>query len=279
MLPRQLTKYLASAGFLALLTCAPLAYAGGTTACTASYRPKVGQPGKNVPWIPTPEPLVKRMLSLAHVTPSDVVYDLGSGDGRVVIAAARLGAKAVGIEYNPKLVALSRCLIAAAGLSKRARIIHADLLRTNFSKASVVTLFLSPRLDARLRPKLLALKPGTRIVSNEYLIDNWSPDRRLYTRYGIVYLWYVPARVDGKWTFHHGHHRFQVTFVQEYQQVTALVGAGTLATHTSLRGSRIAFTFPVGHNAVRVTGTVQGGRIVAQVRRRGHTSRYIGTRS
>jgi SAM-dependent methyltransferase len=256
-------------------------HAAEPSACEAGYTPKSGQPGKDAMWIPTPEPLVSRMIELAGVKPSDVVYDLGSGDGRIVIAAAKLGARAVGVEYNPKLVELSRCLIAAAGLTGKARIIQGDLFQTSFQDATVVTLFLRPDVDQRLRPKLLALRPGTRIVSHSYLMGDWQPDQRVITPRGMIYLWIVPAHVDGAWTFRsrHGSDHFTVTFVQTYQRLVGLLGDGTLVTDPQLHGTQVAFTFGDGDGLTRVTGSVDGERIDAQVSRNGHKVAYVGARS
>lgn len=250
--------------------------------CLAGDTPRSGQPGKDVMWIPTPEPLVERMLRLAEVGPTDTVYDLGSGDGRIVIAAAKLGARAVGVEYNPKLVALSRCLIAAAGLANRAHIVQGDLFHTRFASASVVTLFLFPQLDVRLRPELLALKPGTRIVSHAYLMGAWQPDRRIITPDGMAYLWIVPAHVDGHWTFRraHGRDRFDVTLIQAYQDLLGTEGANNGALeNVRLRGAQLAFDFQDGSGVVHLTGHVGGAQIDAKVTRDGHTSAYVGTRS
>ncbi len=267
----------ALAGVIAL---ASLAHAGTPASCTQTYTPQRGQPGKDAMWLPTPQPLVERMLALAQVRPSDVVYDLGSGDGRIVIAAARLGARAVGIEYNPQLVALSRCLIAAAGVASRARIVQGDLLQAKLGAATVVTLFLGPDLDVRLRPELLALKPGTRIVSHDFLMGGWAPDERSITPDGMAYLWIVPAHLDGKWIFRsrRGDRHFGVTFVQDYQRLQGLLGSGALLAHVHLRGAHLAFGFLDGAHEAHVTAVVEGARIEAQVERRGRTSVYVGTR-
>lgn len=250
-------------------------------ACTTRYVPKVSQPGKDVIWLPTSEALVERMLSAADVKSSDVVYDLGAGDGRIVIAAAqRFGAKAVGVEYNPQLVELARCRIAAAGLAGRARIIQGDLFKTPLDGASVITLYLLPDLDLRLRPKLLALKPGTRIVSNSYRMGDWQPDERIDSENGIAWLWVVPAHVDGTWTFKssRGHDGFKITFVQTYQRVEGLVDDGAAITNASLSGAHLIFEFPQNGTVTRVSAVVSGARIEAKVTRNGHTADYVGVR-
>src|SRR6476646_558626 len=140
------------------------------------FQPQVGQQGKDVIWVPTPQGLVDKMLDMAKVTSSDYVIDLGSGDGRTVITAAKRGARAQGIEYNPDMVALSQRNAAAEGMTARATFAKADLFESDFSQASVITMFLLPEINLRLRPKILDLKPGTRIVSNTFTMEDWSPD-------------------------------------------------------------------------------------------------------
>ena len=140
------------------------------------YQPQVGQPGTDVVWVPTQQELVNRMLEMAKVTPQDYVIDLGSGDGRTVISAAKIGAQALGIEYNPDMVELSKRNAAAAGVSEKANFLKADLFESDFSKATVITMFLLPDINLKLRPILLNLKPGTRIVSNSFTMDDWEAD-------------------------------------------------------------------------------------------------------
>src|SRR4051812_49365871 len=138
------------------------------------FEPTVGQEGKDVVWVPTSQALVNRMLDLAKVGPNDIHYDLGSGDGRTVITAAKRGAKAFGVEYNPNMVALSRRNAKAAGMDGKATFIHGDIFETDFSKATVITLFLLPDLNIKLRPKILDMKPGTRVVSNSFTMGDWQ---------------------------------------------------------------------------------------------------------
>jgi hypothetical protein len=169
-----------------------------------AYEPHSGQPGKDVVWVPTPQALVDRMLDMAKVTSSDYVMDLGSGDGRTVITAAKRGATAVGIEYNPDMVALSQKNAAAEGVTGKATFMKADLFETDFSKATVITMFLLPSINVKLRPKILALKPGTRIVSNSFTMDTWEADRTDTIPYETcssgwctAHLWIVPAQFAG----------------------------------------------------------------------------------
>src|SRR6266850_7766992 len=140
------------------------------------YQPQVGQEGKDVIWVPTPQALVDKMLDMAAVTPKDYVMDLGSGDGRTVITAAKRGVQALGIEYNPEMVDLSVRNAAAAGVSDKAKFMKADLFQTDFSKATVITMFLLPSINLQLRPKILGMKPGTRVVSNTFTMEDWQPD-------------------------------------------------------------------------------------------------------
>src|SRR5205823_1069543 len=173
-------------------------------AAQGEYQPEVGQEGKDVVWVPTPQVLVDKMLDMAKVTPKDYVIDLGSGDGRTVITAAKRGAKALGIEYNPEMVELSRRNAAKEGLADKAAFIEGDVFETDFSKATVITLFLLPDLNLRLRPKILDMNPGVRVVSNSFDMDDWMPDERIKlsegcTRFCTAYLWIVPAKLEGRW--------------------------------------------------------------------------------
>ena len=166
-----------------------------------TFIPEVGQQGKDVVWVPTPQELVNKMLEIARVTADDYVIDLGSGDGRTVITAAKLGAKALGIEYNPDMVALSKENAIKEGVSEKAEFIKADLFETDFSKATVITMFLLPEINLKLRPKLLDLKPGTRIVSNTFTMGEWEADQEVTTEenwnsWNTGYLWIIPARVE-----------------------------------------------------------------------------------
>ena len=196
------------AGLLALgLAAAPLhAETAAAPASQTGYTPEVGQPGKDVVWMPTAQTLVDRMLDLARVTPADRLVDLGSGDGRLVITAAQRGVPARGLEYNPDLVDLARRNAEAAGVGKLARFEEADIFATDFSDATVVTLFLLPELNLRLRPILLDMRPGTRILSNSFHMEEWYPDDRVEVTeeegcisYCTGYLWVIPAKVEGDW--------------------------------------------------------------------------------
>jgi hypothetical protein len=248
---------------LAALLAAATVVCAQTTAPKGNYEPQVGQHGKDVIWVPTPQPLVDKMLLLGKVTPQDYLVDLGSGDGRTVITAAKRGTKALGIEYNADMVELSKRNAQKAGVGGKAEFKRADLFETDFSDATVVTMFLLPDINLRLRPKLLAMKPGTRIVSNSFTMGDWKWDDSATatseedcTAYCTAYLWIVPAQVDGAWTTPQG----KLTLEQTYQNIT-----GTLASNGrelkisdgKLNGDKI--TFNAG--GVQYSGQVRDDRI------------------
>jgi SAM-dependent methyltransferase len=227
-----------------------------------AFVPQVGQAGKDVVWVPTPPELVETMLNLAKVTPQDFVMDLGSGDGRNVIAAAKRGARAVGVEFNPKMVDLSRRNATAAGVSDKATFIEGDMYEADISKASVMALFLLPSNMLQLRPKFLDLRPGSRIVSNTFGIDGWTPDETVTIENGCsawctALLWIVPAKVGGKWRIGDG----ELVLDQQFQIVKGTLD-GTPIADGKLRGDQIRFT--VG--SAEYTGRVGGNRIDGTVR-------------
>lgn len=166
-----------------------------------TYTPKLGQSGKDVMWLPTRDELVTQMLTVAQVSPEDEVVDLGAGDGKIAIAAARqFGARAWGIEYNPKLAALAQRNADKAGLAGRVRIVQGDIFKEDFSAASVVTLYLLEELNEQLRPTLLKMRPGTRVVSNTFGMGDWEPDQVIRVGSSTGYFWKVPAQVAGRWS-------------------------------------------------------------------------------
>ena len=232
-----LALLLAASGVLAQAQKAP-----------AAYEPQSGQEGKDVVWVPTPQVLVNRMLDMAKVTPNDFVMDLGSGDGRTVITAAKRGARAVGVEYNPDMVELSKRNAEKEGVTGKATFMKADLFETDFSKASVITMFLLPDINVKLRPKILGLKPGTRIVSNSFTMGDWEADEKntlsaaegCSTSWCTALLWIVPARVAGTHKIAQG----EVTFKQEYQMLTGSLQADgrTVALEGRIRGDDVTFT-------------------------------------
>jgi len=250
--------------------------------CEQAYTPRNGQRGKDVLWVPTNDIMVERMLAMAKVTGNDLLYDLGAGDGKIAITAAkRYGAAAVGIEYNPDLVQLAKCLVEVEGVGHLVSIQQGDLFEMDFSDATVVMLYLSPNLNVRLRPTLLAMKPGTRVVSNSFMMGHWQPDDRVLSREGRAYLWVVPAQVAGTWQFvsKTGEHRFSVHLNQMFQQLSGTAGErGAKLKATRLHGAHIEFAFDTPDERIQLTGRVNGDRIEATVRRGGKSAAYIGTR-
>ena len=226
--------------------------------------PKIGQPGKDIVWLPTSQLLVERMLGLARVTSDDYLIDLGSGDGRIVIAAAKRGAKALGVEYNPELVQLSRDNAAAAGVSARATFVSGDLFQTDFSPATVITMFLHTDLNLKLRPRLLELKPGTRIVSNSFTMGEWQSDEEVSVKRGCfshctAYLWIIPAKVQGIWHLADGTLELRQTF--QLISGTLVRGVNRLPiSHGIMDGEQILFTAGETQYTGRVIGnTIDGG--------------------
>ena len=239
--------------------------------------PEIGRPGKDVVWVPSPDPLVDTMLEIADVTDRDVLMDLGSGDGRTVIAAARLGARAIGIEYDPELVELSRARAAAAGVAGRATFVAADLFETDLSPATVITMFLLPDLNARLRPRLLELDPGTRIVSNTWDLEDWLADDTVVLDpcpgFCTALLWIVPARIEGTWALPEG----ELVLEQQFQVVTGTLrtDAGTVPIEEGrLRGAELAFRA----GGASYAGQVRGDAITGTVASGGPTSDWRAER-
>jgi hypothetical protein len=249
---------------LALACLVALTTAGSALAQQPNeYQPKVGQQGKDVIWVPTPQALVDKMLDMAKVTPQDYVVDLGSGDGRTVITAAKRGAKALGIEYNPDMVELSKRNAAKEGLAEKAKFIKADIFESDFSDATVVTLFLLPSLNVKLRPKLLEMKPGTRVVSNSFDMGDWMPDETAdavdgCTSYCRALFWIVPAKVEGTWQSAQG----ELKLGQTFQMVTGTVKSATGTApivNGRLAGDRLTFAAGDTQYAGKVAGdTIEG---------------------
>ncbi|HVO09438.1 MAG TPA: methyltransferase domain-containing protein [Vicinamibacteria bacterium] len=235
-------------------------------AAPAPAEPQIGQQGKDVIWLPTPESVVEKMLEMAGVGPEDVVYDLGSGDGRTVIAAAHRGARAYGVEFDPALVALSERFAKTAGVADKARFIHGDIFETDFSQATVVTLYLLTTLNVRLRPTILKMRPGTRVVSHAFTMGDWDPDETGESDYRRIYMWIVPASVQGTWRLTlPGAPPADMTLTQQYQKLRGTVslpsGAAELRD-ASLRGNAIRLTLAGGDGSLReLTGTVDGDRM------------------
>jgi precorrin-6B methylase 2 len=247
-----------------------LAFAAATASAQAQpardeYKPQVGQEGKDVIWVPTPQELVDKMLDMAKVTPADYVIDLGSGDGRTVISAAKRGAKALGIEYNPDMVELSKRNAAKERVSDRASFIKADLFESDFSQATVITMFLLPGINIQLRPKLLDLRPGTRIVSNSFTMGEWAADEEGTVKNGCAsyctaLLWIVPAKVEGTWKLPEG----ELALTQTFQMVAGTLRSGNVSTPITngrLNGNQINFTAGGNQYTGYVNGNVMEGSV------------------
>lgn len=232
------------------LAAPSVAFASGllaqaSTGNARSYEPQRGQTGKDVIWIPTPDKLVHRMLSLAQVTPSDFVIDLGAGDGKIVIAAAReFGARGLGIEYNPDMVVHAARNAEAAGVADRARFEKADIFESDFSPATVVTMYLLPHLNLKLRHRLMALKPGTRVVSHEFRLGNWAPDETSRIGSASAHLWLVPANFGGDW---------ELRFPQ--RKGPALAKLAVEQTFQNFRGRIVFEDFETSFRDQKVAGT------------------------
>lgn len=249
-----------------LRVCAVLALAAGLSVSAFAqqeygddqYKPSRGQHGKDVIWIPTPSEMVTKMLAAARVTPQDIVYDLGAGDGKIPIAAARdFGARAVGIEYNSDMAALARRNAERAGLGDRVRIITGDIFTEGFSAATVVTLYLLPDLNLRLKPALLAMKPGTRVASNSFGMGDWEPDMRLDAADTRGFFWIVPARVEGRWVLQlpETHGLAKLNLRQSYQKFTGTLvidGRSFALEEGRLSGAEMSFSYQQASGA-RVT--------------------------
>jgi SAM-dependent methyltransferase len=229
-----------------------------------TYTPESGQPGKDVVWVPTQQALVDRMLEMAKVTSEDYVIDLGSGDGRTVIAAAKRGARAHGIEYNPDLVALSKRNAEAEGVADRATFEQADIFASDFSKATVITLFLLEDLNRKLRPTLLEMKPGTRVVSNSFSMGDWEADDRIDAgptcqSFCRAFKWIIPAKVAGSWRLGDG----ELKLTQTYQMLAGTLtqgGRSMAISNAMMNGSEI--TFSAGGR--RYSGETTNGKIIGK---------------
>jgi hypothetical protein len=241
----------------------------------AQFQPQVGQAGKDVIWVPTPDDVVDRMLTMAQVTPQDFVMDLGAGDGKIAIAAAKkFGARAVGIEYNPDMAKHANANAAAAGVAGngqgKATIRQADIFQTDFRDATVITLYLLPALNMKLRPQLLAMRPGTRVVSHSFTMEDWEADEISSMDGRRAYFWMVPANVMGTWTLEANNQRLDLALEQTFQKINGTLGLAPIQAglrDTRLRGPFIQFGY-VGQDGVRrdFNGRVNGQKMEGSFR-------------
>jgi hypothetical protein len=261
---------------LCLLFLAGIVFGQGQQ--TKPFEPQVGQAGKDVVWVPTPQALVDKMLDIAKTTPKDYVIDLGSGDGRTVITAAKRGARALGIEYNPDMVDLSKRNAAKENVGDRATFMKADLFESDFSQATVITMFLLPDINLKLRPKILDLKPGTRIVSNTFTMGDWKADETATVtencnNWCTALLWIVPAKVGGTWKLPNG----ELQLTQTYQELSGTLSIGGKPVPISdgkMRGEEISFTA----GGAQYTGHVNGKTMEGTVKTGSSTSSWKATR-
>lgn len=234
------------------------------------FRLEHGHEGKDVFWAPTPDAMVTLMLQTAKVTADDIVYDLGAGEGRIPIAAAReFGARAVGIEYSPEIADLARRNVRRAGLEGRVRIVTGDIFVENFSEATVVTMFLTPILNRKLRPLLLKMKPGTRIVSHSFHMGDWKPDATIATENAEGFFWIVPAQVAGEWSLQMPGEAApaRLQLKQVYQQISGTLSLGEHRTPVAgrLEGARLHFDYARADGTLAtVTATIDGHRLVGR---------------
>ncbi len=257
--------------------------AAGTFAQAAAseYQPKVGQDGKDVIWVPTCQELVDTMLNMAKVTPKDYVIDLGSGDGRLVITAAKRGARALGIEYNPEMVAFSKRLAAKEGFAEKVQFVQGDIFESDFSQATVITMFLMPEINLKLRPRILDLKPGTRIVSNSFNMGEWTPDETVSVdstkegceTYFTANFWIVPAKVEGRWMLPQG----ELTLNQNFQEISGTLRSAKNTAPVTGKMKGDVITFSAG--PAKYTGRVKGNTLEGTFETKGKTVSSNGTKA
>jgi len=254
---------------VALLVLALALPAGAQPQVPDPYNPSVGQAGKDVVWVPTPDAVVTKMLEAVKTTKDDIVYDLGSGDGKIPIAAAKVyGAKATGIEYNPEMAEFARRNVKRAGVEQQVNIITGDIFVEDFSKATVVTMYLLPQLNVKLRPTILAMKPGTRVTSHQFDMGDWEPDQHLKVESRDAFVWIVPAPVAGEWSLKDEREVLSATLnlVQRYQR---LGGTITVAGKTQpllgawMDGDKLGFSFVDGEGALQAVRMTAVGSSMA----------------
>ena len=252
------------------------------------FEPHVGQAGKDVIWVPTPDEVVDRMLTMAQLGPNDIHFDLGAGDGKIAIAAAKRGAVATGIEYNPDMAKYANERAQAAGVAGvgpgKAIIRQADIFVTDFSKATVITLYLLPTLNMKLRPQILSMKPGTRVVSHSFTMEDWEADEISTLNGRKAYFWLVPAQVGGSWNLEAGSQRGEIVIEQTFQKINGWVNLSKTVQgglrEARLRGPDIAFAY-VDQSGMRreFTGKVDGKRMEGTFRdAKGQEGRWSATR-
>jgi hypothetical protein len=252
-----------SAWILALILVALAAAA--PSAVAQQYQPAIGQEGKDVIWVPTPEALIQALYDLAKISPNDYLIDLGSGDGPWVIAAAKRGARAMGIEFNPDMVELARSKAKMEGVADKATFTNGDIFEADFSQATVVTMYLLPNLNMRLRPKILEMKPGTRVLTNTFTMEDWEADKSVTVEGRTGHMWIVPAKVAGTWTWQSASGPAELVLKQIFQKIDGtmkLNGKEVPLSNAKLEGAHISFEVNEGQAASRAySGAVNGNSI------------------
>lgn len=263
---RSIPKSIAAAFAAALFAAASVAHAQ-----QSDFKPYVGQQGKDVVWVPTPDEVVERMLTMAQTKPEDYVIDLGAGDGKIAIAAAKkFGARSMGVEFNPEMVAFAQKNAKAAGVTDKAQIVHGDIFATDFTQATILTMYLLPSLNMKLRPQILALRPGTRVVTHAFNMEDWEPDESTDVDGRRVYLWIVPANIAGRWSLElsgGSSDKLSLNFDQRFQKIEGVVYLGPVLAglrEPRLSGFRISFAYVDGKGvrrefSGRVTGAAMEG--------------------
>jgi len=282
---RALLRAAAAAPVLALPALSRAQQAPAST----SFVPQVGQQGKDVIWVPTPDALVDRMLRMAQVTPNDFVVDLGAGDGKIAIAAARdFKCRSLGVEYNPDMVGVARRNAEKAGVANLAKFEQGDIFAFDYSAATVVTMYLLPGLNLKLRPTLLKMKPGTRLVTHQFTMGSWEPDDSTTVDGRPGYLWIVPASVGGAWklatTDARGSSETNASFTQVFQTVTGTARMSSMEGRmraVKLSGDRIVFDLMDDRGVLRsYDGRVVGDRIEGSTRAAdGATGTFVAQRT
>jgi len=261
-------KKLSRRALLSLLALSFVSLTGAVFAQDAAdkpFEPTVGQEGKDVIWVPTPQVLVEKMLDMAKVTPKDFVMDLGSGDGRNIIAAAKRGARALGVEYNPKMVELSKARAAKEGVADKAQFVQGDMYEADVSQATVLALFLLTTNLDKLSPKFQDMRPGTRIVSNGFEITGWTPEETQRSEgdcgsWCTAHLYLVPAKVEGTWRLG----KSELALQQKVQSISGTLnvnGKPVQISNGRMRGDQITFTAGGSDYTGRVKGDTMEGRM------------------
>ena len=256
---------------IAALLCALSLAPATSSAQPGPARPEFGQASKDSVWVPTPERMIRRLLQMADTTQNDVVIDLGAGDGRIPIYAAKhFGARGIAVELEENLVRVAREAAASQGVAHQVRVIRQDLFEADLSTATVVALYISPGAMQRLKPRLLGLRPGTRIVSHQFDLGDWEPDERIEVEGRKGYLWVVPAAVEGEWRVSIQGQDFRLRVERQHQSLSAFAerdGKKLQVLGARLRGDEVAFSaFDRDGEARSYTGRLVDGRLVGEAR-------------